>query len=128
MDTIRLNTVSCIDFIKAILKIHGLAKTFSPGVHSGPKFKIWWTGARFVPRPCPFCLVLTALSSGGKGGAPLIQNDHQFGVMLAALLKKDKSKVHISVEIDLDDMEGFRIKQVVSNNISGISIQLILLI
>jgi len=72
-------------------------------------------------------LVLTTLSSGGKGGAPLIQNDHQFGVALATLLKKDKSKVHISVEIDLNDMEGFWIKQVVSINISGISIQLILL-
>lgn len=76
---------------------------------------------------CPIHLVLTTLSSGGKGGAPLIQNDHQFGVVLAALLKKDKTKVHTSMEIDLDDMEGFLIKQVVNINISGISIQLILL-
>jgi len=104
--------------------IHGLAETFSPGVHSGLNFKIWWTGAMFAPRPCFFHLVLTTLSSGWKGGAPLIQNDHQFGVALATLLKKDKSKVHISVD---NDMEGFWIKQVVSINISGISIQLILL-
>ncbi|KIJ90739.1 hypothetical protein K443DRAFT_657906 [Laccaria amethystina LaAM-08-1] len=80
MDTIKLDAVSRIDFVKAILKIHGLAETFSPGVHSGPNFKIWWSGA-----------------SGGKGGAPLIQNDHQFGVALAALLKKDKSKLPLGI-------------------------------
>jgi hypothetical protein len=51
--------------------------------------------------------------SGGKGGVPSIQNDHQFGIALDALLKKDKFKVQVSVEFDTDDMEGFRIKEVV---------------
>ena len=56
-----------------------------------------------------------SFSSGGKGGALSIQNNHQFGVALDALKKKDKNKTQVSVEIDLDDLEGFRIKQMVRN-------------
>ncbi|KAF9032739.1 hypothetical protein BJ165DRAFT_1328515, partial [Panaeolus papilionaceus] len=96
MDTISMGSISRVEFIKAFLKIHGLHETFSPGTHSGPDFKLWWTGA-----------------SGGKSGAPSIQNDHQFGVALEALQKKDWRNVQVGVEIDVDDMEGFRIKQIV---------------
>lgn len=34
------------DFITAFLAVHELAEQFSPGVHSGPVFKLWWTGSR----------------------------------------------------------------------------------
>ena len=53
------------------------------------------------------------LCSGGKTGAPSIQNDIQFTIAIQALLKRDKSKTQVSVEFDIDAMEGFRIKQVV---------------
>ncbi|KIJ97316.1 hypothetical protein K443DRAFT_9972 [Laccaria amethystina LaAM-08-1] len=92
MDNVVLDLNTHIEFIKAVLKIQGISDNFSPGVHSGPNFKLWWMG-----------------TSGGKGGALSIQNDHQFGVMLDALKKKDKNKTQVSVEIDLDDLEGFRI-------------------
>ncbi|KAF8878266.1 hypothetical protein CPB84DRAFT_1688378 [Gymnopilus junonius] len=101
MDTISLESITRVEFIKAILAIHNLSDKFAPGVHSGPNMKVWWTGA-----------------SGGKGGAPSIQTDHQFGIALEALLKKDKTKVQVSVELDLDDMEGFRIQQI---SLPGIS-------
>lgn len=103
MDTIQLRGISRVNFIEAFLKIHALSDNYSPGVHSGPSFKVWWTG-----------------SGGGKGGAPSILNDHQFGVALAALLAKDPSRVQVSVEIDLADMEGFRIKSVVNVSTSQI--------
>lgn len=38
-----------------------------------------------------------------------------------ALLKKDKTKVQVSVEIDVDDMEGFRITPVVSFSVPQFS-------
>jgi hypothetical protein len=114
MDNVVLDSITCVEFIKAVLKIQGLSDNFSPGVHSGPNFKLWWTGARLVimslrVSTSPDIIFL----SGGKGGAPSIQNDHQFGVALDALKKKDKNKIQVSVEIDLDDLEGFRIKQTV---------------
>jgi hypothetical protein len=48
MDNIDLDLITRVEFIKAVLKIQGLSDNFSPGVHSGPSFKLWWTGARFV--------------------------------------------------------------------------------
>jgi len=33
-------------FIAQFLTIHELADQFSPGVHNGPPFKLWWTGSR----------------------------------------------------------------------------------
>ncbi|KAF9045626.1 hypothetical protein BJ165DRAFT_1346215 [Panaeolus papilionaceus] len=95
MDTVHMTSISRVDFIKSILKIHGLDETFSPGMHSGPDFKLYYF-----------------YYSGGKSGAPSIQNDHQFSVALEALLKKDPKRVQVGVEIDVDDMEGYHIKQV----------------
>ena len=48
MDNIALESITCIDFIKAFLATHALADTFSPGTHSGLDFKLWWTGMRYV--------------------------------------------------------------------------------
>ncbi|EDR02921.1 uncharacterized protein LACBIDRAFT_331920 [Laccaria bicolor S238N-H82] len=80
MDMILLDSITCVDFVKAILGVHGISDKFAPGVHSGPDFKMWWNGA-----------------VGSKGGTPSIQNDHQFSVALGALLKKDKSKLPPSI-------------------------------
>jgi hypothetical protein len=44
-DYIVLEGITCIDFITAYLSIHGLLDQFSPGVHSGPPFKLYWTGS-----------------------------------------------------------------------------------
>ena len=129
MDNLVLDSITRVDFIKAILKIQGLSDNFSPGVYSGPNFKLWWMGARFVMTLLQVSTNTDSFLSGGKGGAPSIQNDHQFGVALDALKKKDKNKTQVSVEIDLDDLEGFRIKQTVSNlNSYKISLMLYLLL
>jgi hypothetical protein len=46
MDYIVIEGISRCDLIKAGLGVHELASVFSPGVNSGPDFKIWWTGSR----------------------------------------------------------------------------------
>jgi hypothetical protein len=51
--------------------------------------------------------------SGGKAGAPTIQTDHQFGVVVEALASAKKI-LSISVAFDIDAMDGFRISQPVS--------------
>jgi hypothetical protein len=52
--------------------------------------------------------------SGGKAGATTINNDRQFSVALAALLKKNKGICQVGVEFDVDEMDGFRIRTRVS--------------
>jgi hypothetical protein len=47
MDHIVLEGISRVEFVKAFFRIHDVADKFSPGIHSGPDFKFWWTG-RFV--------------------------------------------------------------------------------
>jgi hypothetical protein len=44
-DYIVLEGITRTDFIVAYLSIHGLSDQFSPGVHSGPPFKLYWTGS-----------------------------------------------------------------------------------
>jgi hypothetical protein len=51
------------------------------------------------------------LNSGGKTGASTIENDHDFSVALANLMKKKKDACGVGVEFDLDNMEGFRIRK-----------------
>ncbi|KAJ7831897.1 hypothetical protein B0H13DRAFT_2240520 [Mycena leptocephala] len=92
MEYIRVESMSRTEFQKAFLAVHGLENTYSPGIHSGFPFKMWWTGA-----------------NGGKAGAPTIMNDHQYSVAMEALMTKSKSKVQVSVEFDIDAMVGFRI-------------------
>ncbi|KII87546.1 hypothetical protein PLICRDRAFT_163749 [Plicaturopsis crispa FD-325 SS-3] len=96
-DHMRVTDMTRPDFIKAFFAVHDLTDQFSPGVHSGPGFKMWWTG-----------------SSGGKAGASTIDNDHDFAVALAAISKKNKQTCQVGVEFDVDTMEGFRIRKRVS--------------
>jgi hypothetical protein len=44
-ETIVLEDISRTDFIAAFLAVHGLSEQYSPGVHSGPAFKLFWTGS-----------------------------------------------------------------------------------
>lgn len=55
--------------------------------------------------------MLIYLFSGGKGGAPTINTDHQFNVALSALLKRKLQTCFVSVEFHVDEMIGFRIRR-----------------
>ncbi|KIJ10550.1 hypothetical protein PAXINDRAFT_16468 [Paxillus involutus ATCC 200175] len=44
-DYIQVDGNSHMDFIKAFFCVHDLGDQFSPGIHSGPPFKLWWTGS-----------------------------------------------------------------------------------
>ncbi|KAF8062512.1 hypothetical protein FPV67DRAFT_1672970 [Lyophyllum atratum] len=97
--SIVLDGITRMDFIKAFLAAHNLDALYSPGVHSGPDFKIWWSNIL-----------------GGKGGAHTIQTDAQFAKAVTDILAKDKMKktlAAVSVKFDIDTMAGFRIKQLV---------------
>ncbi|KAJ7625195.1 hypothetical protein B0H17DRAFT_1218829 [Mycena rosella] len=98
LKVIRSSKLSIIDidstdrcgFIKCILDVHDYGIDYSPGVHFGPPFKMSWTG-----------------SSGGKAGAPTVETDADFAVILASLKKKKDPAV--VVEYNLDDMDGYRV-------------------
>ena len=47
-ETIVLEDISRTDFIAAFLVVHGLSEQYRPGVHSGPAFKLFWTGSVYV--------------------------------------------------------------------------------
>ncbi|KAL6303947.1 hypothetical protein BKA93DRAFT_734171, partial [Sparassis latifolia] len=89
-DYIILEGISRTMFITKILGVHDLADQYSPSVHSGPIFKLWFTGSR-----------------GGKTSAASIENDRDFSITLETLLHKNKKSCTVSVELDLDSMEGF---------------------
>ncbi|KIK76654.1 hypothetical protein PAXRUDRAFT_18046 [Paxillus rubicundulus Ve08.2h10] len=91
---IMMDEISRIDFVKAFLRVHEVANQYSPGVHFGPQFKLWWTG-----------------SSGGKTGASTIENDHDFEVARTTLLKKRKDTCAVSVEFNINNMDGYRIRK-----------------
>jgi hypothetical protein len=42
--TIDFENIQRVELIEACLKAHGLHNQFAPGPHSGPGFKMWWTG------------------------------------------------------------------------------------
>ncbi|KAG6846921.1 hypothetical protein H0H93_011079 [Arthromyces matolae] len=93
MVDIKMENISRTEFIKQFLSVFNLATHFSPGVHSGPDFKFWFTGIN-------------------KTGAATIQTDHDFDVVAKALLSKDRrGRCQVNVEFDIDTMDGFRIKQ-----------------
>ena len=48
MTNIVLDKITRADFIKAFLATHNLSDKYSPGVHSGPDFKLWWSGSPYV--------------------------------------------------------------------------------
>ena len=45
---IVLEDISRTDFIATFLVVHGLSEQYHPGVHSGPAFKLFWTGLGYV--------------------------------------------------------------------------------
>ena len=48
MTNIVLDQITHTDFIKAFLATHNLSDKYSPGVHSGPDFKLSWLGSPYV--------------------------------------------------------------------------------
>ncbi|KAF9530063.1 hypothetical protein CPB83DRAFT_892993 [Crepidotus variabilis] len=91
MDRMEFVTITtCVEFIKMFLAAHELQSQFSPGIHAGPVFCIWWT-------------------SQSKENAPTIQNDADFDTAKVAILERDKTKTKISVEFELFELEKFRI-------------------
>ncbi|KAJ7880688.1 hypothetical protein B0H13DRAFT_2345482 [Mycena leptocephala] len=87
---VDINTMDRCAFIKSILQVHDYGNDYSPGVNRGPPFKISWTG-----------------SSGGRGGAPTIETDTEFNVVVDSL--KKKSSPAVVVEMKLDEMDGYRV-------------------
>ncbi|KAG1842365.1 hypothetical protein DFJ58DRAFT_732046 [Suillus subalutaceus] len=79
-DHIVLEDITWTTFIQKFLAIYELADQYSPGVHSGPGFKLSWTG-----------------SLGGKSGATTIENNHDFNVAILVLMKKKKTPVQVRV-------------------------------
>lgn len=51
------------------------------------------------------------LHSGGKIGTSTIENDHDFEVVKAAMLKKKQESYTISIEFDVDVMDGFCVRK-----------------
>ncbi|KAG2130852.1 hypothetical protein DEU56DRAFT_814656 [Suillus clintonianus] len=93
-DYIKIEGSSRADFIKAFFGVHDLSDQFSPGVHSGPPFKIWWSG-----------------SSGGRTNASTVEKDRDFEVSVENLLKKKKGSCVVHVEFDTDTLDGYRIRK-----------------
>lgn len=100
-------------FICEWLCVHDLLDQYSPGVHSGPSFKLWWAGSAYV---FPFVLLhyVYLFSSGSKTGAITVDSDHDYEVAIKALSKKNRDLCQVSIEFDTDCMEGFRIRKQVS--------------
>nr|GAT48927.1 predicted protein [Mycena chlorophos] len=88
--TIDVAAATRQSLVHDMLKAHNIDDAFGVGTHSGPPFKISWTG-----------------SSGGKSAAPVIDTDADFKIIHDALLKKTGAAVLI--EFNLTEMDGFRI-------------------
>lgn len=95
-------------FICEWLKVWDLHTQYSPGVHSGPSFKMWWTGSAFVISSHLVSYFWLTFLSGGKKGVT-IENDREYMVAIEAILKKPKT-CQVNVEFDLDSMDGYRIQ------------------
>lgn len=46
-DIVTIADLGRSDFVTAVLKIHDLHEQYSAGIHSGPGFRMWWTGSRY---------------------------------------------------------------------------------
>ncbi|TDL16342.1 hypothetical protein BD410DRAFT_832118 [Rickenella mellea] len=80
------------DFISATLAVHDLSDDFRAGEHSGPQFKMWWTGLN-------------------KANAQSIDTDRDFNTAVKAVLQKSHKTCRVNVEYDMDRMVGFRVLQ-----------------
>ncbi|KAI0794060.1 hypothetical protein C8Q74DRAFT_1365587 [Fomes fomentarius] len=85
-----LSGITRAEFVCAFLGAHGLAEQYAAGPHSGPKFKLWWTGV-------------------SKGQAGTIERDCDFDVALNAILKKRGCRA-VSVGFQLEDLNGFSVR------------------
>ena len=106
-----LDTIAHTKFIKELFCVHDLADQYSPGIHMGPRFKFSWMGSPYVVLFLLSPLLTFFLNSGGKSGASTIETDHEWDVARAAVMKKNKDTCGVSVEIDIDAMDGFRIRK-----------------
>jgi hypothetical protein len=106
---VDINTMDRCAFIKSILQVHDYGNDYSPGVNRGPPFKISWTGSRCVLKfsAILLSLIIGVSCSGGKGGAPTIETDAEFDVVVDSLKKKTSPTV--VVEMNLDEMDGYRV-------------------
>ncbi|KAE9384009.1 hypothetical protein BT96DRAFT_950871, partial [Gymnopus androsaceus JB14] len=69
-DRIPITTLTRQEFITRFLKVHNLDEKYAPGPHSGPTFKVYWSG--FI------CLVHWV--SGTKTAATIVLDDHQYQI------------------------------------------------
>jgi hypothetical protein len=113
-DHIPLDDISRVEFIRHIFRIHDLTDQYSPGINMGPGFKLAWTGSPCAPILCLVKRRSCSFYSGGKSGATTIETDREWDVARLAVMKKNKATCGVTVEIDIDLMEGFRIRKRVS--------------
>jgi hypothetical protein len=119
-DHIQLVGCSRIDFISKILAVHDLGDQFSPNVHQGPTFKMYWTGSTYVCLHfllAKLLFLITQNISGGKAGATSIENDRQFLAAVSVITSKTK-KCQLGGEFDVDEMDGYHIHTKVSLNLN----------
>ena len=57
LGNIVLEGITRVDFIKVFLSTHNLHTQFAPGIHSGPPFKLLWSGSMGV-----ICYLLSFIS------------------------------------------------------------------
>jgi hypothetical protein len=103
---IILDGILRTNFVTAFLSFHGLSEQYSPGAQLSKfigldlcKFIHW-----HIKKPSHW-----SYNSGGKAGATTIDNDQEFAVALAALLKKNPKTCQAGVEFDVNNMDEFRI-------------------
>ncbi|KAJ7778022.1 hypothetical protein DFH07DRAFT_766239 [Mycena maculata] len=87
---IDIDNTDRMGLVKSALMAHGYEDDYAPGVHRGPPIKMSWTG-----------------SSGGKSGAATIETDAEYNIVVMSLKKKTNPAV--LVELNLDEMDGFRV-------------------
>lgn len=94
-----VETTTHCKFVSAFLAVHGLNNQYSPGIHSGPAFKIYWTWSLYIYTFILFILLLTSSNSGGQGSAITIDTDCEFQSALASITKKCKENVMCQVSV-----------------------------
>lgn len=45
-DCVKISQLDWVSFIHKWLRIYEVSDQYSLGIHSGPPFKMWWTGLR----------------------------------------------------------------------------------
>ena len=107
MASVVLSGISRAEFVRTFLHAHGLGDDFAPGPHSGPSFRMWWTGIACVSHVLLNVLYANYYSS--KGTAGTIETDIDFAVAVKAILGKRTCK-SVNVEFNLDGLDGFRVR------------------